>query len=387
MQMTERMLRFPEVMRCMSHFPVVIKSSHLRALREYVESVHGQPFERVFWQLCNMSCKYAQFNAMCNFVWMFHRGEYEWRFQEMKPGWRWELEPVPGMVDDAQLDDILDKPQWTMPWARVAIHWYHVSSWQTIDENFPYLTQHRRGKRWELIEVLAEGLCLSNNDTTSEHCKRMGKFTTHCSRDPDSAECAREIRALGCAGLPQNTTCDHNATAPQWLMPYPRAYSRAELQHSLFAFEGYSWAWDPRCEEAQRVHFGKIEAELPAKAQAGYCNNVERLFVSDRKDERMSVAISNDVHVDRHQHTCEGLADTDKGAKGKCQEQGFTLQDALAYLSWLDSKMLGNISKKSSPSEASMMHVILGQGKVTKQQTHLDEGFARQVASIDSVAL
>ncbi len=39
---TARALKQPEVLRCMIYFPVIIRSRHLRQLREFIYETHGQ---------------------------------------------------------------------------------------------------------------------------------------------------------------------------------------------------------------------------------------------------------------------------------------------------------------------------------------------------------
>jgi hypothetical protein len=67
-----------EPMRCMSYFPVVIKAVHLKKMREYIFKVHNIASDdhRVFNKY--MSDKFSQFNAMCAYLWHFHRSEYTW---------------------------------------------------------------------------------------------------------------------------------------------------------------------------------------------------------------------------------------------------------------------------------------------------------------------
>ncbi len=234
----------------MSYFPVVIKASHLRRLREYVESMHGVPFEEVFAEM-NRKSTYSQFNVMCNFLWRFHRSEYDWHFQQMRPGWHSGHAPVPGQVPDTELADMISDPQLTMPRARVAVHWTYLPK-PPAEPDFPHLFRfQRRGLRVELLQVLAEGVCLADNDASSWYCRPAS--ITHCK--PDSSAFS------DCTNTSQGTQFSDDSgrtTAHQG----PRAYSRDALQLSLFSFEGYSWAWDARAAHAQHEHFSTMDAEL-----------------------------------------------------------------------------------------------------------------------------
>jgi hypothetical protein len=52
-----------EPMRCMSYFPVIIKTAHFKKMREYVEGYHKMSFDDVFLHVFNNG-SYSQFNIM-----------------------------------------------------------------------------------------------------------------------------------------------------------------------------------------------------------------------------------------------------------------------------------------------------------------------------------
>jgi hypothetical protein len=51
-----------EPMRCMSYFPVIIKTKHLKLMREFISTYHKRPFDEVFMNFSDHA--YSQFNIM-----------------------------------------------------------------------------------------------------------------------------------------------------------------------------------------------------------------------------------------------------------------------------------------------------------------------------------
>ena len=73
-------LHVNETMRCMSYFPVVVKTSHLSKLREYIVGVHGnnQTFDEIFKHVSGRHFCFFQFNVICTYLFHFHQNEYKW---------------------------------------------------------------------------------------------------------------------------------------------------------------------------------------------------------------------------------------------------------------------------------------------------------------------
>ncbi len=110
---TAQMLGNDELFRCMSYFPVIIKTEHLRFLRQFVRDKHGIGFNEFFRDFL-AGKPYSQFNIMCNYLWHHHRDEYSWHVQ---------LYGKPGVIRDAMR---LSRNHFTdeqlRPIPRVAIH-------------------------------------------------------------------------------------------------------------------------------------------------------------------------------------------------------------------------------------------------------------------------
>ncbi len=73
-------------MICMNYFPMVVKTRHLRELREFLEAKFGMPFDEIF--LSQLSGKrFSQFNIMCAFMWYYKHNEYTWYIHDKSPQW------------------------------------------------------------------------------------------------------------------------------------------------------------------------------------------------------------------------------------------------------------------------------------------------------------
>ncbi len=134
---TANILRQGEVLRCMSYFPVIIKSKHLKEMRLLVQDIHGISFNEYFRQM-RRNESYSQFNIMCNYLWHHHREEYSWHIQEY--GRRVTDNTVPGQVE-AKFP-----PEMMWPWPRVAIH-----------TNYHFIQPSNSNRI--LNQILASGFC------------------------------------------------------------------------------------------------------------------------------------------------------------------------------------------------------------------------------------
>ncbi len=119
----------PEVLRCMAYFPVIIKTKHLKEMRDYMTALHNAShFDQVFSTI--KAKRYSQFNIMCNYLWWFHRDEYAWHVMEREPGWQGV--PPLGQVTSFKEAGITHKMLYPKP--RVAIHMnHHATEGQNVD--------------------------------------------------------------------------------------------------------------------------------------------------------------------------------------------------------------------------------------------------------------
>lgn len=66
-----------EPFRTMSYFPVIIKTSHLALIRNFIAKYHNMSFDEVF-RTVILAQEFSQFNIMCTYLWAHHRDEYVW---------------------------------------------------------------------------------------------------------------------------------------------------------------------------------------------------------------------------------------------------------------------------------------------------------------------
>ncbi len=73
-------LQLNETMRCMSYWPVIIKTSHIQEMRDYIVHVHGgnRSFDELYREVTSRHHCFFQFNAMCTYLFNFKRDEYKW---------------------------------------------------------------------------------------------------------------------------------------------------------------------------------------------------------------------------------------------------------------------------------------------------------------------
>ena len=222
----------PAPLKCMSYFPVVFKVSHVVELRGHLERRHRLGMEELAKRMDQMfEEKWCQFSLVCNYVWHFHRDEYEWSLQPMAPASPTlaRLRPTRSSCARSSPPTAAQRPPSqqdislagaTTPVARVAMH----SGYST---GIGHDGIGKKGKRAQAIirDILVEGYC----------------------------------RAMQVAHrTPRAGVCD--ACAP----------AEGSLHENLFRFETHymeqTWLWDrPGCAAAQAQHYRAIaDAGLPA---------------------------------------------------------------------------------------------------------------------------
>ena len=85
-----------EPFKCMSYFPVIVKLSHLKEMRDHIANRYNCTFDEAF--LHNISrTAYSQFGVMCTYLYAFKRDEYTWYVHSETPNWDGiNPPPVPG---------------------------------------------------------------------------------------------------------------------------------------------------------------------------------------------------------------------------------------------------------------------------------------------------
>lgn len=197
---TERLLRKKEVMQCMSAFPIMIKTEHMKEMREVLAKEQGKPFDEIFktswgsWCIC-------QFSIMCNYVWYYHRNEYAWHLQ-MVPDGNWKGQNwVPSQVPVEYYHTEV-KPEEKIPIPRTSIHLrYTITNGISLNQREP--------PPQAIEDFIREGLCYSAG---FRYCPN---------------ECKR--------------------------------WDVSKVHYNLYSFEFYQWFWDNRCMAEQKKHYEHVE--------------------------------------------------------------------------------------------------------------------------------
>lgn len=141
---TYDVLGLEEPMKCMAYFPVIIKTKHLRLLREYLEKKYGKPFYDVF-RLKIADRMFSQFNFFCTYLFYFHQDEYRWYAHDHSPEWDYK-NGVRGQLTNRSAYSA----EMQIPKPRIAVHArYRVP--ENLDGSYGVNT----------CDVLQTGICFS----------------------------------------------------------------------------------------------------------------------------------------------------------------------------------------------------------------------------------
>jgi hypothetical protein len=120
---TYTVLGILEPFKCMSYFPMVMKTAHLRELREFIENRYRSmgynlTFNEIFRDYISTR-DYSQFNFFCTYAWAFHKDEYTWYYHSQSPKWD-GVYPAPFFGQDPNVSQFT--PAMRRPKPRVAVH-------------------------------------------------------------------------------------------------------------------------------------------------------------------------------------------------------------------------------------------------------------------------
>eukprot|EP00899_Mesostigma_viride_P019646 jgi/Mesvir1/27683/Mv07402-RA.1 len=144
-----------EPFRHMDQFPVIIKTEHLREIREHIVSHVGWgDFDEAFTRVREASdhAFYSQFNIMVTYLWYKRRDEYVWRIQGFEVPWDGEAPPGHVPNNPSQVGKL---QPYMFPWPRIAAHW----NWEGIKVA-------RNPARWlrpndYYFHLMRDGVCYS----------------------------------------------------------------------------------------------------------------------------------------------------------------------------------------------------------------------------------
>ena len=86
---TEYFIGKKDVLQCMTYFPIIFKVQHVVEFRKFAEKRHRKPFVEIFKKsfefqntLIPESDCCCQYTIICNYVWYYHRDEYDFHLQK-----------------------------------------------------------------------------------------------------------------------------------------------------------------------------------------------------------------------------------------------------------------------------------------------------------------
>ena len=217
---TEYMIGKKEALQCMTYFPVVFKVEHIIELRKFVEKRFGIPFEEVFrksLEFENIHFKTAfpllndcvcQFSIFCNYVWYYHREEYDFHLQ-MAPSDKWNGDRRRESQQTVAYIKSID-PKYKIPKPRMAIHARHYKENGMFHSGSLDLTKEPYNSHMKYR--VQEGFC-----------NTIGKY-----------QCPEKCRN----------------------------FNESALQLSLYSFELHDWVWDNRCLVEQYKHQRDVKEML-----------------------------------------------------------------------------------------------------------------------------
>jgi hypothetical protein len=151
----------------MSYFPVIIKTKHIKEMREYMEKIHGgESFNYNFNTWVNGHF-YSQFGIMCTFLWNFHRDEYKWYVHSEMPSWDGHR-PSTRPKQDNNLAQFTKEMMFPKP--RIATHarYRHKQHETLISSDIN-----------EMNKLLQKGVCMSPPFPTNSICSRFSDLNVN----------------------------------------------------------------------------------------------------------------------------------------------------------------------------------------------------------------
>ena len=204
----EFMLKKEYAICCMSYFPVILKREHITEFRAHVEKVHKKPFIEVYKEMFLLTKWYCHYSMMCNYVWHFHRDQYDFHYQSYV-GWRagWDTKLQYQVSDWSFLNE-----QNKHPIVRASTHASYTLGYGHLYKNY---------KPEAPARAFLESFCYAAN----AQCR-------------NATDCDRWRKR--CAASKVNL----NAVQPL-----------------LFRFESWqSWEYDPKIHEAQVSHYNSLKS-------------------------------------------------------------------------------------------------------------------------------
>ncbi len=134
-------LKKKEVFNFMTYFPVVVKLDHIVKMRQHMAKLHNNTFLEVFQNFSKNLTDFSQFSIMGNYIWYFHRDEYQFHAQYHKPGYYWKEDEL---TLSMKYYDVNVAPDMKKPFPASSVH-----------------IRHQYERRRTTLQFLKPGICIS----------------------------------------------------------------------------------------------------------------------------------------------------------------------------------------------------------------------------------
>ena len=137
-----------EAFNCMTYFPIIVKTAHLKTIRQIIMNNLGfKYFDQSFTDFFIERGHYSEYNIICNSLWWHFRDEYRWFVDETEVGWHGEA-PV-GQVADMNEAKIQRDVHLQNGSPRISVHW---TFFKNMKEKDTYKNVMRKGYCYSLTE-------------------------------------------------------------------------------------------------------------------------------------------------------------------------------------------------------------------------------------------
>eukprot|EP00899_Mesostigma_viride_P000019 jgi/Mesvir1/10017/Mv26160-RA.1 len=145
-------LGMPEPFRHMDQFPVIIRTAHLKEIRDHItRHVGTKDFDEAFTMMRDIANPvFCQYNIMATYLWHKHRDMYSWHVQELEPGWNFRA-PI-GQAPHTP-EHMATLGPYLNPLPRIASHWHHENK-PTKETKAGWLSQND-----QLLHLMRDGVC------------------------------------------------------------------------------------------------------------------------------------------------------------------------------------------------------------------------------------
>ena len=296
----EAFLKRPYLARGMANWPVVVRTEHLAALRDYVMQAHNTSFENVFEAYCagmkechnkivrsytdgsrpsrcvtdTLFC--CAYDVMVTYLWYFHRDSYDWHFQQFDPLWDPEL--LPSQMQDYSF---LNESN-THPVIRTGVHvgksgHFHFGLMPTgnaeADIWVRWNDSRYRHVDFDHVSLCCDKQILWGFCLTAVWLRQLQVLSEDEAR---MYACQAIFASFEAFGSEMSNHSDEGGGGGKPTLVFGR---NLPLEHaSLFRFEMTDWRWDARTRHAAWEHYQRILKYVKRHGWAWSMAQIDHLF-------------------------------------------------------------------------------------------------------------